>query len=182
MKFVAPNTLENEKVTLRLIGPKDFGRLYQVAQDPLIWEQHPNKDRWKKEVFRTFFESALDSKAAYLILDKATGECIGSTRYYGLNETERSIFVGFTFYARAYWGSGINPLVKEMMFDFAFNFVDTILLHVGAENYRSQKAVERLGAHRVAERIVAYANEPERRNVEYALQKNTWLRRRRNTD
>ncbi|MFU1858568.1 GNAT family N-acetyltransferase [Sphingobacterium sp. NGMCC 1.201703] len=179
MKFVAPNKLENDKVVLKLIDPSDFDALYQVAKDPLIWEQHPNKDRWKEEVFRSFFDVALESKAAYLILDRTTGECIGSTRYYGLNETEKSIFVGFTFYARAYWGTGINPLVKEMMFDFAFNFVDKIYLHVGAENIRSQKAVERLGANKVAEKLVSYVNEPERRNFEYALEKSTWLRSKR---
>ena len=179
MKFVAPNKLENDKVVLKLIDPSDFDTLYQVAKDPLIWEQHPNKDRWKEEVFRSFFDAALESKAAYLIIDKMTGQCIGSTRYYGLNEAEKSIFVGFTFYARAYWGAGINPLVKEMMFDFAFNFVDKIYLHVGAENFRSQKAVERLGASKVAEKMVSYVNEPERKNFEYALEKSTWLRAKR---
>ena len=179
MKFVAPNKLENDKVVLKLLDPGDFDILYQVAKDPLIWEQHPNKDRWKEDVFRSFFDAALESKAAYLILDKTTGECIGSTRYYGLNEIEKSIFVGFTFYARAYWGAGINPLVKEMMFDFAFNFVDKIYLHVGAENYRSQKAVERLGASKVAEKMVSYVKEPERMNFEYILEKSTWLRAKR---
>ncbi|HAF36753.1 MAG TPA: N-acetyltransferase, partial [Sphingobacterium sp.] len=74
---------------------------------------------------------------------------------------------------------GINPLVKEMMFDFAFNFVDRIYLHVGAENYRSQKAVERLGAIKVAEKMVSYVNEPERKNFEYALEKSAWRRIKR---
>ncbi|WP_336834981.1 GNAT family N-acetyltransferase [Sphingobacterium siyangense] len=179
MKFVAPNTLENDKVVLRIMEPVDFDTLYQVAKDPLIWEQHPNKDRWKEDVFRLFFEGALASKAAYLILDKVSGACIGSTRYYGLDEAEKSIFVGYTFYARAYWGAGINPLVKEMMFDFAFNFVDRIYLHVGAENYRSQTAVERLGAIKVAEKMVSYVNEPERKNFEYALEKSAWRRIKR---
>ncbi|MGJ1193214.1 MULTISPECIES: GNAT family N-acetyltransferase [Sphingobacterium] len=179
MKFVAPNTLENDKVVLRIIEPADFDTLYQVARDPLIWEQHPNRDRWKEDVFRQFFEGALASKSAYLILDKESGACIGSTRYYGLDEAEKSIFVGYTFYARAYWGAGINPLVKEMMFDFAFNFVDRIYLHVGAENYRSQTAVERLGAIKVAEKMVSYVNEPERKNFEYALEKSAWRRIKR---
>ncbi|WP_312790658.1 GNAT family N-acetyltransferase [Sphingobacterium sp.] len=174
MKFVAPNKLENDKVVLRLIDSTDFDTLYQVAIDPLIWAQHPNKDRWKEDVFRSFFEGALSSKSAYLILDKSNGVCIGSTRYYGLDEAAKSIFVGYTFYACEYWGKGVNPLVKEMMFDFAFNFVDTIYLHVGAENYRSQKAVERLGATKVAEKMVSYVNEPERKNFEYALLKSTW--------
>ncbi|ULT22755.1 hypothetical protein KUH03_26010 [Sphingobacterium sp. E70] len=66
MKFVAPNKLENDKVVLKLIDPSDFDTLYQVAKDPLIWEQHPNKDRWKEEVFRSFL--MLHWKAKQLIL------------------------------------------------------------------------------------------------------------------
>lgn len=179
MKFVAPNKLENDRVILKLMDPNDFDQLYQVAKDPLIWEQHPNKDRWKEDVFRLFFEDALASGSAYLIKDKIRDQCIGSTRYYQLNAAENSIFVGFTFYARAYWGTGVNAIVKEMMFDFAFNFVDKIYLHVGAENYRSQKAVERLGAHQVAVKIVSYVHEPERKNFEYLLEKSTWIKRNR---
>ena len=48
-------TLENENVKLVPLQETDFERLYDVASDPLIWEQHPNKDRYKREIFQTFF-------------------------------------------------------------------------------------------------------------------------------
>lgn len=71
--------LENEKVALRPLAEKDFETLYTVASDSKIWEQHPNKDRWKKEVFETFFEGAMLSKGAFKIIDQTTGTTIGST-------------------------------------------------------------------------------------------------------
>ena len=49
-------TLENEKAVLRPLQEQDFEALYTVASDPNIWEQHPNKDRWKKDVFKVFFD------------------------------------------------------------------------------------------------------------------------------
>lgn len=78
--------LENEKVILYPLQEKDFEALYAVASDPEIWKQHPNKDRWKKEVFETFFDGAMQSKGAFKIVDKATGNIIGSTRFYNYNE------------------------------------------------------------------------------------------------
>jgi len=81
MKIDIQPILENEKVILYPLQENDFESLYITASDPAIWEQHPNKDRWKKDVFRTFFEGAMQSHGAFKIIDKKTGEIIGSTRY-----------------------------------------------------------------------------------------------------
>lgn len=52
MEFNIQLTLETEKVILYPFQEKDFEVLYTTASDPKIWEQHPNKDRWKKEIFK----------------------------------------------------------------------------------------------------------------------------------
>ncbi|ESU23491.1 acetyltransferase, ribosomal protein N-acetylase [Flavobacterium enshiense DK69] len=152
----------------------DFEALYQVASDPLIWEQHPNKDRYKREVFQNFFEGALVSKGAFIIIDKKTNAVIGSTRFYNLDPETRSVLIGYTFYGRNYWGSTFNPMVKKLMLDYAFQFVDMVYFHIGAHNIRSQKAIERLGAVKVREIEVAYHGEPEKLNFEYRIQKEQW--------
>ncbi|MET1057608.1 MAG: GNAT family N-acetyltransferase, partial [Pedobacter sp.] len=143
--------LENEHTKLRPLQEQDFDALYPIASDPKIWEQHPEKDRWRKDIFQTFFDRAMKSGGAFVILDKHTGNVIGSSRFYEYDEQKNSICIGFTFYAVAYWGTGINPAVKELMLDYAFSFVSTVYFHVGANNLRSQTAVERLGAVKVAE-------------------------------
>jgi hypothetical protein len=43
--------LENELIALQLLQATDFDRLFKVAADPLIWELHPAKDRYKKKFF-----------------------------------------------------------------------------------------------------------------------------------
>src|SRR6187401_3574015 len=113
MSFDIQPILENEKVALYPLQNDDFEALYEVASDPKIWEQHPNKNRWQRDVFLTFFEGAMQSKGAFKIVDKATGKVMGSTRYYDYDEEDDSILIGYTFYATACWGTGVNRAVKE---------------------------------------------------------------------
>lgn len=176
INFSIQPVLENESVKLAPLRENDFSRLFEVASDSNIWMQHPNKDRYKKEVFKTFFEGAMDSSGAFLIIDKNSGEIAGSTRFYDYNEADNSIFIGYTFYATKYWGTGLNPKVKKLMMDYIFDFVDKVNFHVGAENYRSQKAMERLGAVKTSEIEVAYFGELPKVNFQYEIRKADWVK------
>ena len=98
MNFDIQPTLENELVILQPLHENDFEELFLAASDPKVWEQHPNKNRWKREIFQTFFDGAIESKGAFKIIDKATQQAIGSSRYYDFDETDSSILVGYTFY------------------------------------------------------------------------------------
>ena len=164
-------TLENENVKLVPLNPNDFEELFSVASDPKIWEQHPNKDRYQREVFEKFFQGAIESKGEFKIMDKSSNEVAGSTRFYDYNPKENSIFIGYTFYATKFWGSKLNPQVKKLMLDYIFQFVDKVNFHVGKDNIRSQKAMEKLGAKKVDEVNVAYFGEPEKLNVVFEIDK-----------
>ena len=174
MENLLQPTLENSKVKLLPLQEGDFERLYKVASDPEIWAQHPNKNRCEREPFRNFFEGAMMSGGAFLILDKESGEVAGSTRFYDYREEERSVFIGYTFYGTKFWGSKLNPQAKKLMLDYIFQYVDLVKFHVGAENWRSRKAMERLGAELKGEVVVAYHGEPNRNNVEYWITKDNW--------
>lgn len=175
MNFNIQPILENGKIILYPLKENDFEELYAVASDPKVWEQHPNKDRWKKDVFRTFFEGAMKSGGAFKIVDKASGRAIGSTRFYDYNEKENSILIGYTFYGTACWGKGINPSVKKLMLDYIFQFVSYVDFHIGAGNIRSQTAIGRIGARKVAELEVAYFGEAQKQNFVYRIEKEEWL-------
>ncbi|WP_313599144.1 GNAT family N-acetyltransferase [Epilithonimonas vandammei] len=164
-------TLENENVKLVPLNPNDFEELFSVASDQKIWEQHPNKDRYQREVFEKFFQGAIESKGAFKIMDKSSNEVAGSTRFYDYNQDDNTIFIGYTFYATKFWGSKLNPQVKKLMLDYIFQFVDKVNFHVGKDNIRSQKAMEKLGAKKVDEVNVAYFGEPEKLNVVFEIDK-----------
>lgn len=174
MDFNIQPILKNNKVILYPLEEKDFEALYAVASDPKIWEQHPNKDRWKKEVFKIFFDGAMQSKGAFRIVDKTTGSTIGSTRIYDYNEQENSIFIGYTFYATAYWGKGINRLVKAIMLDYIFQYVSKVNFHIGSDNIRSQIAIGRIGAEKIGEQEVTYFGEAPKLNFVYEISKEKW--------
>lgn len=163
--------LEDEAVRLQPLSADDFDRLYAVASDPKVWENHPNKNRYQEDVFRTFFEGAVKSGGAYIIFDKGTEEAIGGTRFYDLNEKEKSVLIGYTFFAKKYWGKGMNHRVKRLMLNYAFQFVDKVIFHIGAENTPSKKSIAKLGAHKVSELEVQYYGEAPKLNFVYEINK-----------
>src|ERR1700690_2647439 len=74
-------TLTGELLELRPMRADDFDALFQAASDPLIWEQHPEPDRYKEPIFRKFFDGGMRSGGAIVAIDRATGQIIGSSRY-----------------------------------------------------------------------------------------------------
>ncbi len=136
--------LGNELISLQPITDNDFEALFTIAADPLIWEQHPDTLRYKREVFKNYFDSAIASKGAFLIIDNATHEIIGSSRYYELDNNQ--IAIGYTFIAREYWGKAYNKQLKNLMINYAFMHVEKVVFYIGCNNIRSQKAIEKIGA------------------------------------
>jgi len=155
MSFDLQPALQGELVELRPLQPEDFDALYAVASDPLIWEQHPASDRYKEEVFREFFREALESGGAFIALDAKTREVIGSSRFHAYDQHKSEIEIGWTFLARSRWGGAYNREMKRLMLRHAFQFVDTVVFLIGPRNFRSQRAVEKIGAVRAGSRLNA---------------------------
>jgi len=156
---------------LRPLLSEDFEALYLVSSDPLVWEMHPEKDRYQRAVFQKFFQAAIESKGALIAFDAVTGEVIGSSRFTGLDLSRSQVEVGYTFLARKYWGRGFNKEMKRLMLTHAFNFVDKVLFYIGENNLRSRRAIEKIGAQLI-ERIERQPKEEARYSkVIYALEK-----------
>src|SRR4029079_4838552 len=150
--------LVGESIEVRPLAPDDWESLFEVASDPLIWEQHPARDRYREDVFREFFREALETGSAFVVIDQKTGEMIGSSRYFGFDPEESVVEIGWTFLARAYWGGEYNGELKRLMLDHAFKFVERVVFIIGVTNFRSQKAIEKIGGVRVGRRDKPDAN------------------------
>lgn len=166
-----PNYLECDLIKLLPIRSEDFETLFAVASDPLIWEQHPKKERYKREVFMRFFEHAITHRSAFLIEDKATHKIIGSSGYYDYKANESCITIGYTFLARSYWGGKYNFASKKLLLDYAFQQVEKVYFHIGSDNKRSQLAITKIGAKKVRE----FITEDKGMEFEYCIDKNNWL-------
>jgi RimJ/RimL family protein N-acetyltransferase len=153
MSFVLQPNLEGKLLSLRPLRPEDFHELYAVASDPLIWEQHPNNDRYQEEVFKEFFREALESGGALIAIDAKDGRVIGSSRFHGYGQEKSEIEIGWSFLARSHWGGKYNGEMKQLMLRHAFQFVNSVNFIIGARNLRSQKAIEKIGGIRVGSRV-----------------------------
>ncbi|MFT3883687.1 MAG: GNAT family N-acetyltransferase [Gemmatales bacterium] len=157
--------LRGKLLELHPLRAEDYEDLYAVASDPLIWEQHPQRDRYREEVFRDFFREALESGGALVARELKTGQIIGSSRFHGYDQEKSEIEIGWTFLARSFWGGRYNGEMKRLMLQHAFQFVNNVVFLIGMQNYRSQRAVEKIGGVRIGMKL----NDKGRESVVYRL-------------
>jgi RimJ/RimL family protein N-acetyltransferase len=159
--------LEGERLLLRPLAPDDWDALFAVAGDREIWAGHPSHDRWREPVFRAFFDDALAKGGALAIVDKASGEIVGSSRFQGFDPAGGgSVEIGWSFLARRLWGQGYNAEFKRLMLRHAFGFVERVLFRVGAENVISRKAMGNIGGRLTGE---TWTEERVGRPVEHVM-------------
>lgn len=178
MNFDFQPVLISELIIAKPLQESDFELLYTTASDPLIWEQHPNKLRYRRDVFETYFRGAIESASAFLVTDAKTGEVIGSSRYSNYDPAAGKIAIGYTFFKRSCWGKGYNTSLKKMMIDHAFQFVDTVNFYIGAVNKRSQISIQRIGAIKTGEEETAYYGEAPKLDFIYSISKTDWHKKR----
>ncbi len=171
MPFDLQPNLKGELIELRPLAPEDWNELFAVASDPLIWQQHPESDRYKEDVFKIFFREAMECGGAFVIIDTKSQQIIGSTRFYGYDQERSEIEIGWTFLARKYWGGRYNRELKQLMLAHAFKFVENAIFFVGENNIRSQKATEKIGGIKSGMVKKVYGNRPPSLNVRYVIKK-----------
>ncbi len=170
-------TLSNELVLLRPLEVQDFDALFEVAKDPLIWEQHPCPDRYLSEPFATFFEDSLESGGALVVMDQAQQVIIGSSRFKPILGAPLAVEIGWSFLARAYWGGTYNKAVKHQMMAHAFRFIEDIVFYIGKENIRSQRAVVKLGAELVEGPAYAHLIADKVNDLCFRINRGEWGKR-----
>jgi len=146
VSFDRQAVLTGNLVRLRPLTVDDLPGLQSAASDPLIWAQHPDRQRHTPGAFRRFFDDALSSGGALTAEDASTGELIGTSRFHGYDPAANEIEIGWTFLARKYWGGAVNGEMKRLMMRHAFRQVHSVVFLIAPENVRSRRAVEKIGA------------------------------------
>jgi len=163
-----PAPIYTQHFVLELLTESDLEALYAVASDPLIWEQHPEPNRWRKDIFSVFFSNGLSNNlGCFVIRERLTQEVVGSTRYYCYDENNRCVRIGFTFLARKYWGTSANREIKDAMLERAFKVCDSVLFDIGPDNIRSITAVKKLGG------VFSHTESPTK--AVYVLESSQWV-------
>ncbi len=169
-------TLAGARVAVRPARESDREATFEAANDPLIWEQHSDRDRYTRPVFDRFFDGALACGGGLAILEHATGQVVGSTRFYDWDASVRSVVIGYTFIVRRLWGTGFNRELKDLLLDHAFRWADSAWFHVSPGNIRSQRALGKLGARLDREELVLVAGVMSPRLL-YRVERADWLSR-----
>ena len=152
MSFDYQPVLKGDLVELRPLCSEDCGQLYAIAADPLIWEQHPVKNRHEPGGVKLFFGEALASGGALIAIDTVTQRVIGSSRFHGYDKERSEVEIGWTFLGRSHWGGIYNGEMKQLMLRHAFRFVSCVVFLVAPQNLRSQQAMKKIGGVRVGSR------------------------------
>ncbi len=163
--------LKGEHLELRPLTDEDFPALYKAASDPLIWELHPQPDRYKPDVFKSFFDEALKSKGSFAIIDAKISEIIGTSRFYDYLAEDSSVIIGYTFLTRKYWGGACNYDLKKLMVNYALKHVKTTYFQVGLKNLRSQKAMEKIGGINTGIQEIPVSYAPPKKSYVYKIEK-----------
>ena len=169
--------LEDDLIILRPLRESDFEALYEVAKDPLIWEQHPISDRYEIEKFSGFFSDSIRSKGALILVEKTGKKVIGSTRFKRLNNVESAIEIGWSFLAREFWGGDYNKSMKNLMLNYAFSIVSDVVFYIDEKNIRSQKAVQKIGGKRIVEPNLRHLMRAGDVDWTYRITKDEWNKR-----
>lgn len=146
-----PVVLENAFVRMEPLEERHREPLRTAAADPDLWRfarvnQHGGDfDAWMEH---RFSEIEKAGELTFAVLDKASGQYVGSSSYLAVQLGNKRLEIGWTWYAKSSWAGPVNPSCKRLMFGHGFDVLNLnrIELKLDATNRRSFMAVERLGA------------------------------------
>ena len=149
---VEPVTLEGWMVRLEPLRFAHEAGLWEVAQDPEIWqfmsalvERRDDLHAWIAEALRLAQQG---SALPFAIIERATGRAIGSTRYGNIIPADRNLEIGWTWLGKQFWRTAVNTECKYLLLRHAFETLGCVRvqLKTDALNVRSRTAIKRLGA------------------------------------
>jgi len=177
-----PIKLENEKVKLIPFSNLRNQELREIIFDDDIWRYMGMHIRTESD-FKNYLTNTLSAQESgicypFLIIDKSTGRIAGSTRYGYLNIASEKCEIGWTWYGKAFQGTGLNTACKYELLKLGFESIGFRRIQFSAdqENIRSQKAIEKLGATKEGLFRNNYidANGESRNDIYFSIIKEDW--------
>ena len=145
-------TLEGEHVRLIPMEAEHREAMLQAASDGRLWELWyttvPSEESIDEYIRNTLDKRTSGIEYPFVVVHKATGAIIGSTRYYNIEPHNRRLEIGYTWYAKSYQRSAVNTECKYLLLNYAFEQLNCIAVQfmTHERNERSRNAILRLGA------------------------------------
>ena len=126
--------------------------LAEAVKDGELWNLRITSTPHFSEV-RNYIEIALiqkenGSRYPFAVLEENTGKILGTTSYHDILENVKRYEIGYTWYAKSAQRTHVNTTCKLLLLEYAFEQLDvnTVGLRTDQFNFKSQRAIERLGA------------------------------------
>lgn len=147
-----PVTLRGKNVRLEPLTLAHVPALARVGLDPALWRLQPAPIETEDDM-RRYVASALEDQGKgvslpFAMVDPASEQVIGSTRYMDIAPTHRRLEIGATWLAPSCQRTGANTEAKLMLLTYAFESLNVLKVVFKTEvlNQQSRNAILRLGA------------------------------------
>lgn len=152
LDFPQNTILENESVLLRPLKESDVENLLEISiNEPETWEYSLVKANGKKNL-ENYIQIALKAKEnktefPFIVFDKKSGKYAGSTRFYDISLSFKTLQLGYTWYGKNFRGTGLNKHCKFLLLQFAFETLEMERVEFRADNnnQRSIAAMKSIG-------------------------------------
>lgn len=152
MAWLTPVTLRGNTVTLRPLAPTDNAALLRAASDGELWKlwytSVPSASSIERYLDKAFSDRDAGVALPFAVIDNASGELIGSTRFCNADVVNQRVEIGYTWYAKRHQRTAANTECKLLLLTHAFEDRDAIAveLRTNWHNHASRQAIARLGA------------------------------------
>ena len=150
--FAKDIILEDEVVLLRPLLESDVENLVTISEnEPETWTFSQQKADGRENLVK-YIQLALSEKVRlnqypFIVFDKKSGTYAGSTRFYDINDSQKTLLLGYTWYGSAYRGTGLNKHCKYLLLSYAFETLGMHRVEFRADhnNQRSIAAMKSIG-------------------------------------
>jgi N-acetyltransferase len=151
-RWIAPITLTGKHVILEPLALEHEPELAHAAADGELW------NLWYTSVpapgtTRAYIEAALEMREGkgampFVVREAASGEIVGSTRFFNVETAHRRLEIGHTWYATRVQRTALNTEAKLLLLGHAFETLKAIAVEFRTHfmNHASRTAIARLGA------------------------------------
>lgn len=183
LDFNKDYTLENNRVRLTPLKIEDFENLVDFAtHEPELWT-YSLLQAGSPEKMKIYIEKALEGRKnkhtyAFAVFDKQTNQYAGSTRFYDIQIESAALQLGFTWYGKAFQGTGLNKNCKYLLLQFAFDVLnmERVEFRADNDNKRSINAMKGIGCtvEGVLRSNTYRTNGTRRDSIVLSILKNEW--------
>jgi N-acetyltransferase len=152
MRFIEPVTLQGAYATLEPLCAEHLDGIRAAAADGELWHlwytSVPAPDLSAKWLATALDMREQSGAMPFAVRNTASGDIVGSTRYFNVDAANRRLEIGHTWYAKRAQRTAINTECKLLLLTHAFETLNCIAVEFRTHwfNQASRAAIARLGA------------------------------------